>query len=92
VMKKLKMNERKDLEKDLNRIDYSMASVNKLKNEEMTVHMNKSKFMIFGHGLCIQCKLLESKFAEMLEPLIRKRKEVTKKINELDKFNYTVGQ
>jgi len=59
------MSEKKQFEQDLLRIDNSMASINRLYEEEITVHMNKSKFLILGHSLCIQCKLLEKKFTEM---------------------------
>ena len=71
------------------RIDYSMASVNKLKEEEMAAHINRSKFLILGHGLCIQCKLLENKFREMAEPLVVKRKEVLEKLKEFEKWSET---
>jgi hypothetical protein len=71
------------------RIDYSLASVNRLKEEEMDAHMNRSKFLILGHSLCIQCKLLEKKFIEMAEPLVVKRKEVLQKMKEFEKWNET---
>lgn len=82
----MRMQELSVIEKDLERINYSIASVEKLKKEEVAQHM---KYPHFIESWCVFCKDIERKFAKMLEPLLEKKKEYEAKRSEYQRYKQT---
>ena len=65
------------MEKDFQRLDYSIGSLEKLKAGEFSEHMKKPH--LFGDW-CPICKQIDKKFAKMIEPLETQRKEIMEKL------------
>lgn len=68
------------------RIDNSMKSVEKLKQQEIAAHM---KYPHLIQSWCPICRELEKKFRIMLEPLVTNRKLTLQKLADFEKFNCT---
>lgn len=71
VIENMRQQELSIVEKDLERVVNSIASIERLKKEEVQAHM---KYPHLIESWCVFCKDIEKKFAKMLDPLLEKKR------------------